>query len=448
MKRTIYSLFYILTFLFVLCSCSKQPTSDSLTLPNALKVIVKEDHRAPVVLVEVWYKVGSSYEPSGLTGISHVLEHLMFEGSRHYPKDAYTKLVSANGGSLNAATSFDYTFYYNELAANKLALAFALEADRMEHLNITPASFAKEIKIVKEERRMRTDDNPMGLTAERFNAAAFISSPYHHAPIGWMSDLNSMIFNDVKQWYKQWYAPNNAIVVVVGDVHPELVFKLAKKYFGNIPRRTLPVLKSPADQSQLGSKEIIVNVPAQLPLIKMGYNVPTLPNAKQACEPYALEILSAVFAGDKSSRLQQEFVRKLQIASNVEVDYDLDSRLPRLFVFNAIPTQGQSLEKLKQAIISAVQQVQNNLISEDELNRIKNQVIADKIFAKDSLETQANEIGSFEVLGLGADEIEHYVKAIEQVTPEQVQAVAKKYLVNNRLTIAYLIPKKMGSKEQ
>ena len=202
-------------------------------LANGLKILVKEDHRAPVVVSQIWYKVGSSYEHSGSTGVAHVLEHMMFKGTKKHGPNEFSKIISANGGRENAFTGQDYTAYFQQLEKSRLPISFELEADRMANLNLRAEDFEKEVKVVMEERRMRTEDNPQALTYEQFAATAFVSSPYHHPIIGWMDDLEHMDVNDMRSWYKHWYAPNNATLVVAGDVDPDAVFELAKKYFGD-----------------------------------------------------------------------------------------------------------------------------------------------------------------------------------------------------------------------
>ncbi|MDQ5911171.1 MAG: zinc protease, partial [Pseudomonadota bacterium] len=196
------------------------------TLDNGLKILVRQDHRAPVVVSQIWYKVGSSYEPSGLTGISHLLEHLMFKGTPNVPGGEFSRIIAANGGDQNAFTSYDYTAYFQTLEKERLELSFRLEADRMRHLLLKPEDVAKEAQVVAEERRLRTEDQPEALTHERFQAAAYVTSPYRNPIIGWMQDIESIKPDDLRHWYQQWYAPNNATLVVVGDVEPAKVREL------------------------------------------------------------------------------------------------------------------------------------------------------------------------------------------------------------------------------
>ncbi len=418
------------------------------TLDNGLKVIVKEDHRAPVVLSEIWYKVGSSYEPDGITGISHALEHMMFQGTAKYPETSFFNTIAENGGEQNAFTTADYTAYYQQLAKEKLALSFELEADRMQNLSLKSENFDKEIKVVQEERRLRTDNNPIAQAYERFQAAAYIANPYHHPVVGWASDLQHMNIQNVRDWYHSWYGPNNATLVVVGDVKPAEVKALAEKYFGHIKPIKTPEVKPVAALAPLGTREVNVNVPANLPYLMMGYNVDSLATSKDKWESYALEVLSGILSGSDSARLPKQLVRQQQIATQADTDYGLYSRLPTLFGFYGIPAQGHDMADLKQAFLQQIKTLQEQPVTKAELDRVKAMTIANKIYAQDSATYQAFLIGSLESVGLSWRDIDNYAKQINAVTPEQVQAVAKKYLVPERLTIAKLKPLPLQQQSQ
>ncbi|HHJ34149.1 MAG TPA: insulinase family protein, partial [Gammaproteobacteria bacterium] len=250
----------------------------SYQLHNGMKILVVENHRAPVVVSQVWYKVGASYEHDGITGLSHVLEHMMFKGTKAHPAGEFSEIIAANGGRENAFTGQDYTAYFQRIANDRLELCFELEADRMQNLLLDEDEFMKEIEVIKEERRLRTEDKPTALTYERFNAAAFINNPYRRPVIGWMEDLDTLNIQDVRRWYKHWYAPNNATLVVAGDVDAGEVFKLAKEYFGSIPTSKIPQLKPRREAKQYGTQRITVELPAKIPYLVMGYKVPVLTN--------------------------------------------------------------------------------------------------------------------------------------------------------------------------
>lgn len=415
-------------------------TTHEYKLENGLKLIVKEDHRAPVLITQVWYKVGSSYEHLGITGLSHALEHMMFRGTAKYPNSSFSQIISENGGEQNAFTSRDYTAYYQELSADKLPISFELEADRMRNLTISSADFAKEIQVVMEERRMRTEDNPQRLTFERLLANAFLTNPYRNPTIGWMNDLQSMTAEDLRAWYHTWYAPNNAIVVVVGDVHPEKVYQLAQQYFGSLKTSKIPVVKPQNPSEPLVERNLIVKAPGKLPWIMLAYNVPVVKTAKIMWEPYALDVLSGILSAGDSGRLDTQLVRAKQIATNASASYDAFSRLDNVLVLEATPAQNHTIAQLKTALLEQIQQLQDKPVTAAELQRVKAQVIAQKVYQKDSISSQAEEIGALESVGLPWRLGDEYVKNIEAVTAEQVKAVAQKYLTSGRLTIAEFQP--------
>ena len=309
--------------IFLLPSLVYASNTHVFKLSNGLKLIVKEDHRAPVALFSIWYKVGSSYEHNGITGVSHVLEHMMFQGTKKYGPGELDKMIAKNGGEQNAMTSSDFTMYYQRLSADKLPISFRLEADRMQHLLLQQKRFDKEIQVVMEERRTRTDDSPQGITWERFKAAAFINNPYHHPVIGWMTDLTHMTLNDLQRWYNKWYTPNNAVIVVVGDVKPPQVLALASRYFGSIKSVNAPKLKPRTEVPALGQREIFIHKPAKLPLLLMGYNVPVLKTAHEQWQPYAIEVLASILSSGDSSRFMKHLVRGQQLAVSASANYSL-----------------------------------------------------------------------------------------------------------------------------
>jgi len=409
-------------------------------LRNGLRVLVKEDHRAPIIVSQIWYKVGSAYEPAGITGISHALEHMMFKGTKKHGPGEFSRIVAANGGQENAMTSKDFTCYFQKFGKDKLALSFELEADRMQNLLLLPEEFAKEINVVKEERRMRVEAKPQMVTYERFNAMAHLSHPYHHMTIGWMNDLDHMTIADLKDWYHKWYTPNNAIVIVVGDVEPKNVFKLAKKYFGELKPSKIPSLKPYYEPKALGVREMRVKLPAQLPWVIMGYRAPSVKTAKVKWEPYALDVLAAILGHGDSSRLSKVLIREKQIASTIGVDYDSFSLYDDLISIDATPTQKHSIAELKQAILGQVQQLQTTDVAQQELQRIKNQVIAEHVYARDSIFHQGMLLGTMVTLDLPWTLMNDYVDHIKRVTPAQIQAVAQKYMQPEQLTVAELIP--------
>lgn len=419
---------------------STNPRTHEFMLDNGLKIVVKEDHRAPIVVSQIWYKAGSSYEQNGTTGVAHVLEHMMFKGTKKYGPNEFSKIISENGGRENAFTGQDYTAYFQQLEKSRLPISFEMEADRMVNLNMSAEEFAKEIKVVMEERRMRTDDKPKSKTYEQFAATAFINSPYHHPIIGWMVDLQNMTAEDAQQWYNDYYAVNNATLVVVGDVDPQEVLALAKQHYGKLTPRDIPQVKPQKEIEQKGIRRIVVKEPAQLPYMLMGYKVPVVKTAEHKWEPYALEMLAYVLDGGDSSRFTKELIRGKAIAAGIGTSYDLFSRLDDLFLFSGTPSQDHSVEDLEKAIREQVERLKNELVPADELNRMKTKIVASKVYEQDSVFYQAMKIGTLETVGLDWRIMDSFVDNIRAVTPEQIQQVARKYLIDDRLTVAVLDP--------
>ncbi|MFZ2450622.1 MAG: pitrilysin family protein [Methylovulum miyakonense] len=417
-----------------------EPKVAEKVLGNGLKVLVKEDHRSPVVVSQVWYKVGSSYEPNGITGISHMLEHMMFKGTDKHPAGEFSRIIAENGGDENAFTGRDYTAYFQTMAASKLAVSFELEADRMRHLHLLADELKKELEVVTEERRMRTEDSPQAKMSEQFMAMTFTSSPYKNPIIGWPVDIANYQVEDLQAWYQRWYAPNNATLVVVGDVETPKVFALAEQYFGGLQPSELKALKPQTESPQLGVRKMTVKVPAKLPSVVLGYKVPSLKTAGQEWEAYALEVLAGVLDGGSSARLSKELVRGKQLAVSAGAGYNFSSRLSDLFELEATPAEGKTVWELELELKKQITRLQQELIKKDELQRIKAQVLASAVYERDSNFYQAMQLGTLETIGLGWQKADEYVGKINQVTAEQVRDVARKYLLDDHLNIAYLEP--------
>ena len=412
-------------------------------LANGMELLVQPDHRSPVVVSQVWYKVGGSYEQR-ITGVSHVVEHMMFKGTAQHPAGEFSEIIAANGGSENAFTGMDYTAYFQRIAADRLEICLQLEADRMRNLVLDEAEFKKEIEVVKEERRMRTDDDPIARTHEQFNAVAYTSSTYHQPIIGWMDDLNNMTIQDLRDWYATWYAPNNATLVVAGDVEPQAVLALAQKYFGVLKPSQRTPQRPRQDVPQQGERRLIVKAPAEVPYIVLGYKVPVLNTvAEHGIEPwevYALDVLTGVLDGGNSSRLANDLIRGQSIASSAGAGYDLTARMDNLFVLDASPTGDVTLAQLETALRAQVKKIQDQPPSQSEMDRVKAQVMASTVYEQDSVFYQAMQLGTLQTVGLGWQKKAEYLSAIQAVTAAQVQAVAKKYLLDDQLTVAELQP--------
>jgi zinc protease len=415
-------------------------------LANGLKLIVREDHRAPTVAHMVWYKAGSMDETNGRTGVAHVLEHMMFKGTNTVKSGDFSKRVAAMGGRENAFTSMDYTAYFQQIERSKLAEVMRLEADRMNNLNFDDAEFLKEIQVVMEERRLRTEDKASGLLYENLMATAYKASPYRHPIIGWMNDLENMIPNDARQWYRDWYAPNNATVVIAGDVDPEKVRAMAEATYGKLSTRELPIRKPQLEPPQRGKKQVIVKAPADTPQLAMAWKVPHLdPANMEAYEPYALALLAAVLDGYDNARLNRILVKQDRIANNIDAGYDMVARGPQLFFILGTVAKGKTVAQLENGIQTVLSELKTTGITEAELKRIQVRLLADKIYKRDSIFGQAMEIGSAEIAGVSWKSLDPILERLQTITPAQVQAVAQKYLIDDTLTVAILEPQARGA---
>lgn len=416
-------------------------------LKNGMKVIVKEDHRAPTVAHMIWYKTGAMDEKNGTTGVAHVLEHMMFKGTKTLKPGEFSQQVAALGGRENAFTSKDYTAYFQQVEKSKLEKVMALEADRMANVVFDKDEFGREVRVVMEERRWRTEDQPIPLVYEALNATAFAAHPYRHPIAGWMSDLQSMTVEDAKAWYQSWYAPNNATMVVSGDVDPKQVYALAQKYFGKFPQKTLPVTKPQQEPPQRGIKRVTVKAPAENPYVVLAFKVPGLRDVEKDDESHALDVLAAVLDGYDNARLNAKLVRTDKVANSVGAGYSNISRGPVLFLLDGTPAAGTTTEQLEKLLRAEVERIANEGISEEELKRVKAQLIAGQIYKRDSIFGQAMEIGVMEMTGLSHKNIDRIIEKLSAVTAQQVQAVAKKYFGDEQLTVATLIPLPLSEKK-
>ena len=413
------------------------PAPVSFVLANGLRVIVQEDHRAPVVLTQVWYRVGSADEPPGLTGISHVLEHMMFKGTPTVPVGEFSRLVAYAGGDDNAYTNDNFTVYFQQHLADRLPLALELEADRMRNLTLDADEFARELKVVMEERRLRTDDNPQALAMERFQTLALLSSPERNPTIGWMRDLERLTVDDVRAWYRQWYAPANATLIVVGDVTQAQVRSLTEQYFAGLPAQAIPRRAAIRELDSPGERTLTMRLPGQVPSLYLGFNLPSLASARQPEDAYALQLLAGVLDGGVSARLERDVVRKNQAAA-IRSGYDLLARGDTLLAITAVPAAGQSLSALRDAILKAVYALRDDLVSPAELTRVMANVRAQAVYARDDLDDQAQQLGRLDALGLPLNWDDDLSLRLQAITPQQLREVARRYLQPERLATLYL----------
>lgn len=410
-----------------------QVTED--TLPNGLTVLVLEDHNAPVVTLQVWYKVGARNERLGITGISHLLEHLMFRGTPKYGPGEFSKLVQAAGGMENAFTSDDYTVYFENTASQHLDLLISLEADRMVNLTLDEAGFQSERKIVMEERRLRTTDQPAADLWEQVSAAAYTAHPYGWPVVGWMNDLESLTLEDVKRYRQIYYAPNNAILIIAGDVKPETLLPQIRSTFGAAQAGTPPPPVTAKEPPQRGERRITLKRPASLPIYMAAYHVPNYIDD----DSFALSMLSIILAGGRSSRLQTILVEKKAIALSADADYDRTAHDPTLFFLSMRVAPGKQWQDAEAALYQEVEKLKTTPVSEKELQRAQNLVEAAFIYGQDSLFYRAQQLGEFAALG-DWKLIQKVIPGIRAVTAADIQRVAQSYLREENRTVGILIP--------
>ncbi len=406
-------------------------------LPNGLKVLLKEEHKAPVITFQIWYRVGSRNEKLGKSGMSHLLEHMMFKGTKKHGPKTFSRTVQRNGGNDNAFTSKDYTAYFENFASDRIAISLELEADRMQNLILDPKDFLFERDVVKEERRMRYEDDPVNTMTEQLMSVAFSAHPYQWPVIGWMADINSISRDDLYQHYRTFYTPNNATIVVVGDFTTSELLPQIEKYFGSIPRGPEVPAVGAIEPKHLGERRIVVKKQAELPAVFAGYNVPTI---KHADSP-ALEVLQGILAGGKSARLYRSLVYEKQIALYAGGDYDNISTDPNLFYLYAGVMPGKTADEVEKALYAEIEKLKQEPVADEELQKVKNQVEAQFIMGQDSIFYQAMLLGQ---LATVADWklIEKYVDTIHAVTKEDVMRVAGEYFHEDNRTVGILVPVK------
>lgn len=442
LTRSAASLLLMALCLPSLAGASSAPATHEFRLDNGLKLIVREDHRAPVVVSQLWYKVGSSYETPGKTGLSHALEHMMFKGSAKLGPGESSRVLRELGAEENAFTSDDYTAYYQVLASDRLSVAFELEADRLASLRLPPEEFKREIEVIKEERRLRTEDNPSAKAYERFQALAFPASGYHTPTIGWMADLERMTVEELRAWYETWYVPNNATLVVVGDVVPSEVHALAQRYFGSIAQRPVPQAQIPLELSTPGQRLLTLHLPTQLPSLMMGFNVPGLATSKTPREVHALRLIGALLDGGYSARLPSRLERGEELVSGAGSSYDAYTRGDSLFVLSATPNvqKGKTLTEVEAGLWRQLDDLKTTPPSAEELARVRAQVIAGLVYERDSITSQATTIGQLETVGLSWQLMDAELAELSAVTPSDIQQAAQTYFTRDRLSVAHILP--------
>jgi len=425
--------------LITLSARAELPTHE-FQLDNGLDVLVREDHRAPVITVMVWFKAGSIDEAPYETGLAHVLEHMMFKGSKRLGAGEFSRTVARFGGSDNAFTSYDFTAYFQQYEASRLPLALELEAERLKNLKIDDESFRRELQVVMEERRQRTDDKPTALAWEKFQAVARPGTGYAHPIIGWRDQLAQLQPQQARDWYQRFYVPGNATLVIAGDVTPERVRPLVEKFFGDLPRGETPPRPETTLNPSPGERRMTLRLPVRVPALYMSYNVPSLTTADHQDDFYALTMLGGVLDGGISARMESNLVRGQRLAAGLGAGYDGLQRGNGTFTITATPNPEVSLDELEAAIRAEIEKIAARPPSEAEMDRVRAGVLAEQIYQRDSVMGQAMELGTLSVLGLDWRLAEQFDDNLEAVTPEQVQQAARDWLVAERGAVAHVIP--------
>lgn len=433
------------------------------TLANGLTVIVKPDHRAPTAVHMLWLRVGSMDEVDGTSGVAHALEHMMFKGTPTVKAGDFSRQVAALGGQENAFTNRDNTGFYQQIPASKLENVMRLEADRFTNVQWSDDEFKREIEVVKEERRLRTEDSPRAMLDEQANAITFVASPYRRPIVGWMSDLDAMTPGDVRDFYRRWYVPANAAVVVAGDVDVAQVRALAEKYYGPIAARPVPMRKPRSEPEQSGMRRLDFKAPASQAYVDLAFKVPKLEaagllaDAASAASPanaasrnaLALTVLAAVLDGYSGARLERALVQgDGRVADSAGAANGLLGRGPQLFTLDGVPAEGKTTQQVAEALRQQVALIARDGVSEVELNRVKIQWMASETYKLDSVFSQARELGANWVQGLPLDASARLIARLRSITSGEVQAVAAKYFGDDQLTTATLLPQPPDPKQK
>ncbi len=414
------------------------------TLANGMTVIVKQDKRAPTAVQLVLVRVGSVDEVDGTSGVAHALEHMMFKGTKDLAVGEFSRRVAALGGRENAFTTQDNTGYYQQIPAGKLEDVMKFESDRFANNQWADIEFTREIEVIKEERRMRTEDSPRAQLYEAANAVAFLASPNRRPVIGWMGDIESMTPNDVREFHKRWYVPSNAVLVVAGDVDPAEVRRLAEKYYGVIPSGVIPARKPRPEPLQVGIRRIEFKAPAEQSYLMMMYKVPKLStdlDSADSQDALALTVLSAVLDGYAGSRLDRALTQgDNRVADSAGSGNGLMGRSPQMFVLDGIPAAGKTVQELEAALRAQVAKIAADGVSQAELDRVKTQWVASEVYKLDSVFNQARELGSYWIQGFPPEISDQLIARLRAVTADQVKAVAAKYFGDDLLTVGVLVP--------
>ncbi|MFT5505622.1 MAG: zinc protease [Gammaproteobacteria bacterium] len=408
-------------------------------LPNGLTLIVREDHRAPVIVTQLWYRVGSSYEQTGRTGLSHALEHMMFQGTENVPRGVYSRTIAELGGDDNAFTARHYTAYYSRLGKEHLKQILEFEADRMTGLVIDDENFLREMEVIREERRSRIDGSVHGRFFEQFQRHVYSDPRMQNPPIGWEADLNQLTSDDARNWYRRWYHPENSILVINGDVDLIDTLGLVEDYFASIPSAE-PMEQLPVGPALVPLAEFEWAGKTELPYLILAYRTPVIAGLENPQDAVALDLLSVILGGGNSSRLTNKLVRGQEIALSASAGYDPFERLQGLFVVAANPPDKIQMSGLEAALISEVDILKIEPVAASELQRVKTRIIANYVYSQDSMFGVASQMGQLESIGIDWRMAERYTEMVKKITPDDLKRVANQYLIEKNLTIGRLLP--------
>jgi zinc protease len=415
---------------------------DSFMLENGMQVVVVSNHRAPVVTHMVWYRAGAMDEAPGRTGAAHLLEHLMFKGTEAYPDGVFSQIVARNGGRENAFTSQDLTGYFQSVAADRLELMMTLEADRMTNLVLKQEDIDTERQVVLEERRSRIENSPGSRLGEQANAAMYMNHPYRNPVIGWEHEIKALTRDDLMKFYRAWYAPNNAILVVVGDVTVEQVRPLAEKYYGSIPRRELAPRVEWREPPPIAAQRVSLTDPqVRQPNWSRRFHAPGYLYGESR-HAYALEVLADILGGGTTSRLYRSLVIEQKVAAGAGAWYNPTSRGPTAFGFYGSPLPGGELAQIEAAIEAEIETLLRDGVTEDEVKRSIARLQADAIYARDSLRAPANSLGGALVVGMTVEDVEAWPERIGAVTVDAVNEAARAVLTSEATVTTMLLPEK------
>ena len=418
------------------------------TLANGMTLIVRPDHRAPTAVQMLWVRVGATDEVDGTSGVAHVLEHMMFKGTPTVKAGEFSRRVAALGGRENAFTSRDYTGFYQQIPAARLEDVMQLESDRFAHNQWSDEEFRRELEVVKEERRLRTEDNPHARLGEALSAVAFTASPYRRPIVGWMSDLDAMTPDDARAFFQRWYTPANAAVVVAGDVEPDAVLALAQKYYGGIAGHAVPARKPREEPEQGGMRRLDYKAQAEQASVTLAFKTPSFSAAAldstadaASNDALALTMLAAVLSGYDNARLERALAQPQDhVADSAGATCGLAARGPQMSFLYGVPSTGKTAAQVETALRAQVALIARDGVQEHELNRVKNQWIASEVYKQDSVFNQARTLGANWAIGFPVDTDEKLIARLRAITAAQVQDVAARYFGDDSLTVATLLP--------